>query len=62
MPAPSEPILVKRNAQRRLYDTRDLRYLSVANLREWRCRGVVFVVREAETGADITQVLLAERR
>ena len=60
MRPPVEPILVKRHAQQRLYDTAALRYLSVGDLKDWRRRGIAVVVCEAETGADITEALLAE--
>jgi len=60
MPARAGPILVKRYAQRRLYDASALRYLTLADLKDWQQRGIAFVVREAETGADVTRVLLAE--
>jgi polyhydroxyalkanoate synthesis regulator protein len=54
-----EPILVKRYARSRLYDTAALRYVTVGDLRDWLARGVPFVVRDRETGDDITAVLLA---
>ena len=54
----SEPRLVKRYARSRLYDTLASRYVTVSELRDWRMRGVKFVVRDAETGDDITLVLL----
>jgi polyhydroxyalkanoate synthesis regulator protein len=54
-----EAILVKRYAQSRLYDTAALRYVTVTDLRDWRARGVPFVVRDTETGDDITRALLA---
>jgi len=62
MPTSSEPILVKHYAQSRLYDTVALRYLALADLKDWRRRGIAFVVWEAETGADITRLLMAELR
>jgi polyhydroxyalkanoate synthesis regulator protein len=54
-----EPILVKRYAGYRLYDTAKARYVTVEELREWRARGIPFEVREADTGEDVSQVLLA---
>jgi polyhydroxyalkanoate synthesis regulator protein len=53
------PILIKRYARDRLYDTVAGRYLTVADLQEWMARAVSFVVLDAETGEDITSVLLA---
>jgi polyhydroxyalkanoate synthesis regulator protein len=54
-----EPILVKMYARSRLYDTAGARYVTVEELREWRERGIAFEVKEAETGEDVSRVLLA---
>jgi polyhydroxyalkanoate synthesis regulator protein len=54
-----EPILVKRYAGSRLYDTAQARYVSLEELREWRARRIAFEVRDAETGDDVSRVLLA---
>ena len=54
-----EPILVKRYAGSRLYDAVQARYVMVEQLRDWRVRGIAFIVREAETGEDVSRVLLA---
>ncbi len=53
------PVLVKRYDGGRLYDTANLRYVSVAQLRGWVAAGIAFSVVDAETGVDVTQVLLA---
>jgi polyhydroxyalkanoate synthesis regulator protein len=53
------PILVKRYARNRLYDTVAGRYLTVADLKKWAASAVSFVVLDVETGEDITRVLLA---
>jgi polyhydroxyalkanoate synthesis regulator protein len=55
----SPPVIVKRYAQSRLYDTERGCYVSPDQLREWTSHGVVFSVIDAETGADVTRVLLA---
>ena len=55
----SSPILVKRYARDRLYDTTSGRYLTVADLQRWADRAVSFVVLDVETREDITRVLLA---
>jgi polyhydroxyalkanoate synthesis regulator protein len=55
----SAPILVKRYARARLYDTRRACYVTVAALRGWQRRGIAFVVIDTETGEDVTRVLLA---
>jgi polyhydroxyalkanoate synthesis regulator protein len=56
---PSPPILVRRYARSRLYDTVRGRYLTVEDLRRWLRDGIAFQVRDSETGEDITRVLLA---
>jgi polyhydroxyalkanoate synthesis regulator protein len=56
----AEPILVKRYAQSRLYDTASGRYVTIRDLRDWQTRRVSFVVRDAETDDDITRVLLSQ--
>lgn len=60
MPIPqTEPILVKRYARSRLYDAANRRYISLEQLHDWAAQGIPFVVRDTETNADITRVLLA---
>lgn len=53
------PKLVKRYGGVRLYDTEAARYVTLAELRDWQARGVAFAVIDAETGQDVTKVLLA---
>ena len=55
----SEPILVKRYGYSRLYDTRAARYRTVDELRDWEDHGIRFAVIDAETGRDVTQVMLS---
>lgn len=55
----TQPILVKRYARSRLYDTANQGYVSIEQLRGWAAKGVTFSVIDTETGADITRVLLA---
>ncbi len=57
--ANGRPILVKRYAQARLYDTVGLRYVTVDTLRAWSAAGIAFAVIDAETGDDVRHVLLA---
>ena len=59
MSAMPKPILVKRYARSRLYDTDGGRYVSVEQLRGWAAAGLAFIVLDTETGADVTRVLLA---
>jgi polyhydroxyalkanoate synthesis regulator protein len=58
MPEP-QPILVKRYGKSRLYDTSGARYVTLADLRRWTKRGIAFEVRDADTGDDVTGILLA---
>jgi polyhydroxyalkanoate synthesis repressor PhaR len=55
----TEPRLIKRYARSRLYDTEAARYISLDELRGWLVNGLRFVVIDAETGDDITRVLVA---
>jgi polyhydroxyalkanoate synthesis regulator protein len=55
----SQPVIVKRYARSRLYDTAGCRYVSVDELRSWAAAGVAFLVVDTETGTDVTRVLLA---
>jgi polyhydroxyalkanoate synthesis repressor PhaR len=52
------PRLVKRYGRCRLYDTEGALYVTLADLRAWLLEGVPFLVIDAETGDDITRVLL----
>ena len=53
------PKLVKRYARTRLYDAEALRYVTHADLMVRVSKGIGFVVIDAETGKDITRILLA---
>jgi polyhydroxyalkanoate synthesis repressor PhaR len=53
-----DPLLIKRYAKRRLYNTATAAYMSLDDLADLIRRGGRFVVREAETGEDITQTIL----
>jgi polyhydroxyalkanoate synthesis regulator protein len=53
------PVLVKRYARSRLYDTAEGRYVSVDELRQWVSDGIAFRVEDVETGEDVTLALLA---
>jgi polyhydroxyalkanoate synthesis regulator protein len=53
------PVLVKRYARSRLYDTAEGRYVSVDELRQLLSEGIVFRVEDDATGEDVTHVLLA---
>jgi polyhydroxyalkanoate synthesis regulator protein len=53
------PVLIKRFARSRLYDTAEGRYVSVDELRQWLSDGIAFCVEDDETGEDVTSLLLA---
>jgi polyhydroxyalkanoate synthesis regulator protein len=52
-------ILIKRYANRRLYNTASLTYVSLEDLAEWVLAQRRFTVREAATGEDITALILS---
>jgi polyhydroxyalkanoate synthesis regulator protein len=54
----SQPILIKRYARSRLYDTARRCYVSIEQLRGWAADGVAFSVIDTESGMDVTRVLL----
>jgi polyhydroxyalkanoate synthesis repressor PhaR len=53
-----DPILIKRYANRRLYNTESATYMSLDDLSAMLRHGRRFVVREAETGEDVTDAVL----
>jgi polyhydroxyalkanoate synthesis regulator protein len=53
------PVLIKRYARSRLYDTASGRYVTIDDLRQWRRKRVAFIVQDAETGQDVTRALFA---
>jgi polyhydroxyalkanoate synthesis repressor PhaR len=55
---PADTILIKRYAGRRLYDTAGLTYLSFDDLADLVLKRQRFVVRDAESGNDITREIL----
>ena len=55
----SQPILVKRYAQSRFYDTTNLRYVSLQRLREWVAEGAKVSIVDARDGKDVTRIVLA---
>lgn len=54
------PIVVKKYANRRLYDTRSSSYITLDNLADMVRQGVDFVVYDAKTGEDITRGVLTQ--
>jgi polyhydroxyalkanoate synthesis regulator protein len=49
-----EPILIKRYAGKRLYNTQSAGYVTLQDLANMVLGRIRFIVRDAETGADIT--------
>lgn len=54
-------MLIKRYAGHRLYNTATLTYVSRDDLADMAREGTRFVVRDADTGDDITPVILNQR-
>lgn len=60
MSAAPRPAVIRKYANRRLYDTASGRFVTFADLQEMVRRGEDFVVREAKTERDITAWVLAQ--
>jgi polyhydroxyalkanoate synthesis regulator protein len=58
-PEAGQPIIVKRYARSRLYDTNRLRYVTLDIIRAWLTDGIAVRVIDVESGDDVTRVLLA---
>lgn len=57
---PEEPIVIKKYANRRLYNTQTSSYVTLDLLCQMVKDGVDFVVRDAKTGEDITHSVLTQ--
>lgn len=55
-----EPVIIKKYANRRLYDTEKSSYVTLAHLSEMTREGREFKVLEAKTGEDITHSVLTQ--
>jgi polyhydroxyalkanoate synthesis repressor PhaR len=53
-----EPVLIKRYAGQRLYNTATATYLTLDDLADMVVRRARFIVQDAETGEDITRDIL----
>ena len=56
----SEPRVIKKYPNRRLYDTATSRYITLDDVRRLVMDGAVFVVRDAKTDEDITRSILLQ--
>src|SRR3954453_18206957 len=54
------PVIIKKYANRRLYNTQSSSYVTLDNLCEMVREGVDFEVRDARTGEDITRSVLTQ--
>ncbi|MSO65172.1 MAG: polyhydroxyalkanoate synthesis repressor PhaR [Alphaproteobacteria bacterium] len=59
-PKRKEPIVIKKYANRRLYNTVTSAYVTLDNLCQMVKDGEEFVVRDAKTGKDLTRSVLAQ--
>ena len=60
MPDKTEPVTIKKYANRRLYNTGTSTYVTLEDLAEMVRREEEFVVRDAKTGEDITHSVLTQ--
>ncbi|MGN6772421.1 MAG: polyhydroxyalkanoate synthesis repressor PhaR [Rhizobiaceae bacterium] len=60
MPAKDGPVIIKKYANRRLYNTGTSTYVTLEDLAEMVKRGEEFSVQDAKTGEDITHPVLTQ--
>ena len=53
-------VLIKRYDGQRLYDTYLRRYITIEDLYAWQLMSVPFIVRDAQSGEDVTAATLEE--
>ncbi len=58
MPSPEAPIIIKRYAGRRLYNTATATYVTLDDLAGMVRMGEDFVVHDPATGTDVTKPIL----
>jgi polyhydroxyalkanoate synthesis repressor PhaR len=56
----TDPVIIKKYANRRLYNTRSSSYITLDDLARMTRDGVDFQVLDAKTGADITHAILTQ--
>ena len=59
-PGDTQPVVVKKYANRRLYNTESSSYITLDNLADMVRQGRDFVVYDAKTGEDITRCVLTQ--
>ena len=62
MVPPGEPVTIKLYGNRRLYQPGAARYVTISELQACMRDGIAVVVRDAATGADITDQILSPPR
>lgn len=55
-----EPVIIKKYANRRLYNTETSTYITLDDVRELVKRGEEFLVHDAKTGDDLTRQILTQ--
>jgi polyhydroxyalkanoate synthesis repressor PhaR len=60
MPTKDDPVVIKKYANRRLYNTGTSTYVTLDDLAEMVKKGEEFTVQDAKTGADITHPVLTQ--
>lgn len=60
MPAKADPVVIKKYANRRLYNTGTSTYVTLDDLAEMVKRGEEFTVQDAKSGEDITHPVLTQ--
>ena len=60
MPAKDEPVVIKKYANRRLYNTGTSTYVTLEDLAEMVKKGEDFTVQDAKSGDDITHPVLTQ--
>jgi polyhydroxyalkanoate synthesis repressor PhaR len=58
--SPAEPVVIKKYANRRLYNTATSSYVTLDSLSDMVRKGVDFIVQDAKTGDDITRAVLTQ--
>src|SRR4029079_10127212 len=58
--AKSEPVIIKKYANRRLYNTAASQYVTLEHLSEMVREGTDFIVQDAKSGDDITRSVLTQ--